>query len=107
MKSVKPGRRTSSVEVTNVSRRGLWLLARGKEWFLAFEQFPWFLDAPLGAILDVEVAGPGHLRWPRLDVDIDVESIRHPERFPLVSKVRPDVRSSPPRPRSSKRAANR
>jgi hypothetical protein len=27
--------------------------------------------------------------WPELDVDLAVESIRHPEKFPLVSKVRP------------------
>jgi hypothetical protein len=28
-----------------------------------------------------------HLYWPDLDVDLAVESIRNPERFPLVSRV--------------------
>jgi hypothetical protein len=32
---------------------------------------------------------PHHLRWPDLDVDLAVESIRNPEKFPLVS--RPDA----------------
>ena len=27
-----------------------------------------------------------HLYWPGLDVDVAVESIRHPEKFPLISK---------------------
>jgi hypothetical protein len=33
-----------------------------------------------------------HLYWPDLDVDLAVESIEHPERFPLVSKVRSNSR---------------
>jgi hypothetical protein len=28
-----------------------------------------------------------HLYWPDLDVDLPIESIRHPERFPLRSRV--------------------
>jgi hypothetical protein len=28
-----------------------------------------------------------HLYWPDLDIDLAVESIRHPEKFPLVSRV--------------------
>jgi hypothetical protein len=31
---------------------------------------------------------PGHLYWPDLDVDLGLETIRHPERFPLKSRVR-------------------
>jgi hypothetical protein len=29
---------------------------------------------------------PHHLYWPDLDIDLAVESIRHPEQFPLVSR---------------------
>ena len=32
------------------------------------------------------------LYWPDLDVDLAVESIEHPERFPLVSKVQSNFR---------------
>ena len=45
MKSAKLGKRTSEVEVTNVSEHGFWLLLRGQERFLAFEHFPWFQSA--------------------------------------------------------------
>ena len=89
MKSAKLGKTTSRVEVTNVSLHGFWLLVEDHEKFIAFEHFPWFLKASIGPLLDVKLEGPGHLYWPQLDVDIAVESIDHPERFPLVSKQRP------------------
>jgi hypothetical protein len=38
-------------------------------------------------ILHVESPSPNHLYWPELDVDLAVKSIRHPEKFPLVSQV--------------------
>lgn len=88
MKSAKLGKRTSVVEITNVSKHGFWLLMKDKERFVAFDQFPWFRDAPIGHLLNVELPTAQHLYWPDLDVDIALESIDHPERFPLVSKVR-------------------
>lgn len=88
MKSAKPGKNTSGVEVTNVSQHGFWILIRNNERFLAFEHFPWFRNAPIGQLLNVTLPSPHHLYWPELDIDIAVESIDHPERFPLVSKVR-------------------
>ncbi|MCG8467585.1 MAG: hypothetical protein MJB57_05155 [Gemmatimonadetes bacterium] len=36
---------------------------------------------------DVERPRPDHLRWPRLDIDLTVESIEHPERYPLRSRA--------------------
>jgi hypothetical protein len=33
----------------------------------------------------VELVSDRHLYWPDLDVDLDVESIFHPENYPLVS----------------------
>jgi hypothetical protein len=77
--------RTSRPEITAISRRGFGIRVGGEEKFLSFKAFPWFLDASVGELLDVEMPGPGHLFWPTLDVDIAVESIDHPERFPLVS----------------------
>lgn len=103
MTSAKPGKRTSDAEVTNVSKHGFWLLIGDKERFVAFEQFPWFRDAPIGHLLNVELPSAHHLYWPDLDVDIAVESIDHPERFPLVSKVR----SNPPLQRMRQKPARR
>jgi len=88
MKSESLGIDTSEVEVTNISRHGLWLLVGDEELFLAFDEFPWFKEASLQAILNVEQQGPDHLHWPALDVDLALESIRHPEKYPLVSKAK-------------------
>ena len=86
MTSTTPGANISPVEVTNISQHGLWLLLGDEELFLPFGQFPWFRDAAVGKILHVELPSSDHLYWPELDVDLAVESIRHPEQFPLVSR---------------------
>ena len=88
MRSAQRGKRTSVVEVGNVSAHGLWLLLGDRELLLPFDKFPWFRDAPIAQLVRVELLSPDHLYWPELDVDLAVESIEHPERFPLVSKVR-------------------
>jgi hypothetical protein len=89
VRSAQAGRRTSSVEVLSISPHGLWLLVDDRELFLSFRHFPWFKGASISSVLNVQKPGPDHLYWPELDVDIAVESVDHPERFPLVSKARP------------------
>ena len=75
------------MEVTNISRHGFWLFFDERESFLSFEQFPWFKDASVEAIFNVERPQPGHLHWPALDVDLHVDSIDHPERYPLRART--------------------
>ena len=87
MTSAAPGISTSPVEVTNISKHGFLLLLENEELFLPFSEFPWFRDVPVGKILHVELPSSNHLYWPDLDVDLAIESIRHPENFPLVSRV--------------------
>jgi hypothetical protein len=86
MKSAELGNNASAPEVTNISQQGIWLLVAKEELFLSFEHFPWFKDAPIGKVLHVEQPSAQHLYWPELDIDLAVESIIHPERFPLVSR---------------------
>ena len=86
MASATFGANISRVEVTNVSKHGFWLLLDDEELFLPFTEFPWFKDASIGKLLNVEHPRPHHLYWPDLDVDLAVESIRHPEQFPLIAK---------------------
>ena len=75
----------SAPEVTHVSRHGLWLLLADEEIHMPFEHFPWFRRATIDQISHVEAITAGHLYWPELDIDLSVDSIRHPEAFPLVS----------------------
>jgi hypothetical protein len=90
MKSGQRGKRISEVEVTNVSKHGFWLLIHDREVFLPFEHFPWFQDVPIGQLLNVELPQPHHLYWPDLDIDLAVESIEYPERYPLISQSWPN-----------------
>lgn len=87
MKSQPLGIDTSPLEVTNISPHGIWLLTAEEELFLPFEEFPWFKEARVAAILNVECPQPGHFYWPDMDVDLTLESIRHPERYPLSAKM--------------------
>ncbi len=98
MRSAKRGKPISAVEITNVSKHGFWLLTERGELFAAFDDFPWFREASIGKLLNVESPRPGHLYWPELDVDLALESIEDPTAFPLVSRVRR---------RRSKRSTNR
>lgn len=87
MKSVSLGIGISQVEVTNISPHGLWLLLNNEEFFLPFSEFPWFRDANISKIFNVELPSQNHLYWPDLDIDLSVESIRNPEHFPLFSQI--------------------
>lgn len=84
-----PGTSTFPVEVSNVSRHGVWLLAGDEELFLSFEHFPWFKNATIEQISIVERPTADHLYWPLLDVDLAVQSVRDPASFPLVAKRNP------------------
>lgn len=83
-----PGTSISAAEVTNISGVGVWLLVDDRELFMPFAEFPWFADAPVRAILRVERPQPHHLYWPDLDVDLHIDSIEHPDKYPLKSRVR-------------------
>jgi len=61
------------------------LFVKDTEYFLSYEDFPWFKDARVSEILEVELHHGFHLHWPRLDVDLDVASLKNPEQFPLIS----------------------
>ena len=87
MNSEQLGETVSEVEVTNISTHGIWLLVGEREFFLSYEDFPWFKEVPIGNILRIEQPTPGHFYWPDLDIDLGIESIEHPERFPLKAKV--------------------
>ena len=86
MKSETLGTSTSEVEVTQISINGIWLLLNEAEHFLSFEDFPWFKNAPVSAIHNVKLLSENHLYWSELDIDLAVESIQQPEKFPLIAR---------------------
>jgi hypothetical protein len=76
------------------------------ELFVPFSDFPWFKDASIAEITRVELPSPHHLYWPELDIDLALDSIQHPERYPLVSKVQPN-RPLPPTSRAKGKARSK
>jgi hypothetical protein len=66
-----------------VSAHGLWLLFAKRELFVPFKEFPWFKEATIGELVNVKLYNGGHLHWPGLDIDLSIECVEHPKRFPL------------------------
>lgn len=86
MKSSANGNNILVVEVTNISPHGFWLFVEEKEYFLPFRYFPWFKDARISDISEVERLSESHLYWKNLDIDLTLDMIESPENYPLVSK---------------------
>ena len=86
MKSNARGKSISEIEVTNVSIHGIWVYVSGTEYFLPHDKFPWFRKASIAEIHDVELLHGHHLHWPKLDVDLEIESLQEPEKYPLKAK---------------------
>lgn len=76
-------RQDSTTKVLVINKMGFWLMAYNEEYFLSFSEFPWFENAPAKAIFNVETFGQSSLRWPDLDVDLTMDGIKHPEKYPL------------------------
>jgi hypothetical protein len=83
MKSNAIGKSISRVEVTNISAHGVWMLLREHEYFLSFDHFPQFKNAKVSDILNVRLEHDEYLFWPSLNVDLELESIKNPEWYPL------------------------
>jgi hypothetical protein len=82
----KRGKNTSqTVEVVNLSHFGFWIYFNERELFLSFAKFPWFRHATIDQICNVILENIDHFHWPDLDIDLDLERIEHPERYPLIS----------------------
>ncbi len=80
------GATTSEVEVSLVSKQGFWILCGKEELFLSYADFPWFKSATIEQVTSVARPAPNHLYWPLLDIDLSIDSIRNPQKFPLIAK---------------------
>lgn len=80
------GRSSSAPEVTSIESGGFWIRIGDRELFLDLVDFPWFRNAAEDDVRAVDAPHEGHLRWPRLDVDLTIDSIEHPERYPLKAR---------------------
>jgi hypothetical protein len=84
MKLKNLGKNTLSAEVTQITPNGVWILVKDNEYFLSFEEFPWFEKATVAQIHRVHLLHGFHLRWPDLDVDLHVDSLKDIKKYPFV-----------------------
>ena len=69
-----------------VSRYGIWLCVGDCEYFLPYEDYPWFGYAKVNDILEVKLLHGHHVHWAALDVDLELDCLKNPSRYPLVFK---------------------
>ena len=100
--SGKLGKISLGCEVTTVTPFGVWVIAQGKEYFLGHKSYPWFREESVADVLKVISPRPDHLRWPALDIDLHIDSLENPERYPLIAEHNEKV----VRKRKRKRAAH-
>jgi hypothetical protein len=71
------------VSVENITPFGIWILVKEKEYFLSYKEFPYFKNETIGSIQNVELLHGYHLYWPDLDVDLEIDNLENPEKYPL------------------------
>ena len=76
--------KTGNAEVTGISPRGIRILVVGVELFISYREYPSFDGASIKDIADVEEDVMGNLHWPKLDIDIETDSLKNPEKYPLI-----------------------
>lgn len=75
--------------VLMIDTQGMMLSVPGQDSFMSYNRVPRLRDARVSSALNVRMAGPNAIEWPELDVDLEIESLKHPERYPLVMKRSP------------------
>jgi hypothetical protein len=76
--------KTDNAEVTGISPFGIRILVGGVELFIRYREYPSFDGASIKDIADVEEDSMGNLHWPQLDIDIEADSLKNPEKYPLI-----------------------
>lgn len=75
-----------SVNVLMINSQGLLLNVCGNDYFVSYNRLPWMKDATIKSVLNVQMSGCKAIEWPDLDVDLEIESLKHPEKYPLLIK---------------------
>src|SRR5438552_2863020 len=81
MRSSRSGKTIYPVSIAAISSRGFWLLLGKRRVFLSYERFPWFREFTLDELTNVRRPSSEHVRWAAFDLEVD--SIVHPDRYPL------------------------
>lgn len=85
MKLQKLGKNTSpKASVSGITRFGIWIIVNDCEYYLNFKDYPWFKKSTVEQITNLQFKRGYHLIWPDIDVELELESLIHKEKFPLI-----------------------
>ena len=73
-----------SASVLMINNQGVMISVEGNDYFLSYNRVPWMKDATVHNILNIKMSGKNAIEWPDLDIDLEIDSLKHPERYPLV-----------------------
>ncbi len=79
----------TSVSVLMINAQGIMLSVQGNDYFISYNRMPWLKDARISDVLNVRMSGRSAIEWTSLDIDLEIESLKHPERYPLIMKRSP------------------
>lgn len=86
MKLLKNGKDTL-VSVENINNSGIWMFIKVKEYFLTYQDYPYFKNKNISDIKNVKLLHQTHLYWPELDIDLEIDNLENPEKYPLKTKI--------------------
>ena len=79
----------TSVSVLMINAQGIMIRVGGQDFFLSYNRIPWMREASIKDVLNVKMCGTEAVEWPNLNVDLEIDSLRYPERYPLIIKRNP------------------
>ena len=83
---LKSNSQDTQVSVLMINDQGIMLSVKGNDYFISYNRIPWMKNACISDALDVQMSGRNAIEWSKLDVDLEIESLKHPERYPLIMK---------------------
>ena len=83
---LKSNSQDTQVSVLMINDKGIMLSVLGNDYFVSYNRIPWMKYASISDALEVKMSGRNAIEWPKLDVDLEIDSLKHPERYPLIMK---------------------
>ena len=84
--ALKTNTEDTLASVLMINNQGIMISVAGNDYFLSYNRVPWLKDATVRNILNIKMLGKNAVEWPDLDVDLEVDSLKHPERYPLIMR---------------------
>jgi len=71
-------------EVKFISADGFLMDVNGTSYFASFKDFPFLYDLPVSEAYNVQYLGQGDIRWENADIDLNIDILANPEKYPRI-----------------------